>query len=159
MITKIGVVVNQLSPNQICYDIIKNTNDYLSRSDNVDVTLFWVNDGPRIIQPKFACMHIFEAYGFHGDVTIATSIQTASRIIDYPGPNRGKLLYWIYDIDYLRLPAQQRSWEGLSSVYLNNKLKLVSRSETHSEIINSVWRTPSGVMESFDIEKVLELIK
>lgn len=151
-IKKIGLVVSQLSANQLSYQLIHSTNKLLSQRDDTDVSLFWINDGHRPVKPNFACMPLFECFAYTG-ITIATSIHTASRILTYPGPNRHPWLYWYcYDLDWLRLPAQQRQFESLATLYNHPKIRLIARSEEHAEILTSVWKPPIGVVPDCNVE-------
>lgn len=157
-ITKLGFVVSNIGPTQICYDIIKQSNDYLSHSDDVDVCLFWISDGPKPLQPKFACMPLIEAYAFNGHI-IATDIHTLSRVMDYPGPNRNnRILFYDYNLDYLRIPQQMRNWDQFNVLYNNDKVDLIARSEAHAEILHSIFRPVKGVVENCDISKLKDLI-
>lgn len=155
---KIGWVVSRLGPDQLCYDIIRSSNEYLQSKDDVDISLFWIQDGPRIIQPRFACMSLYELYGYPG-VTIATSLHTLSRALDYPGPNRhSKIYFYDYNLDYLRLPQQMRNWEQLNTLYCHPKVEVIVRSEDHANIIKSVFRSVVGIVPDANIEKIRDII-
>ncbi len=155
-IKKLGFVVNHLSINQISYELISSANKMLSHRDDVDVSIFWSSDGPRVVKPNFACYCLYEVFGFTGH-TVATSLQTASRILSYPGPNQHKMYYYMMDLDWLRLPNKQ--FEQLRDVYLSPKLNLIARSQDHFNIISSVWKKPLGIVEDANVEGFAELIK
>ena len=155
-IKRIGFVVSQLGVNQLSYDIINSSNEYLSRNDDVDISLYWVNDGPRVLQPAFACFCLYELYGFSGH-TICTSLHTLSRALAYPGPNRNPYIYYMsYEMDYLRLP--QRNWESINQLLNHPKVKIIVRSEAHYDIYKSTWREPTGIVPDCNIEKLKAII-
>lgn len=157
-IKKLGFVVSALGPSQVCYDIIKSANDYLSVADDVDICLFWVVDGPRPVQPRFACMNIIEAYAYDGNI-IATNLHTLSRVMSYPGPNRsGNIWFYDYNLDYTKIPAQGRSWEGFKDLYNNPKVELIARSASHSEILTSVFRSPKAIVENCNVSEFSRII-
>jgi hypothetical protein len=155
-VKKIGVVFNQVGPNQLYYQFALQANRLLSQRDDVDISGYWINDGPRTVQPNFALMPLFEAYAFHG-ITVATSLNTCARVLEYPGPNRYKCIYfYCFDLDWLRL--QQKQYEQISSIYMHQKVQLIARSEDHAKIIESVWRRPFAVMENFDLSKIVDIL-
>lgn len=154
-VKKLGFVVPHLTVNQLSYQLISSANRVLLARDDLDVILFWVNDGLKIVKPLFSTMCIFESYGYDG-ITIATNLSTASRILDYPGPNRNKLYYYVYDLDWLRIP--QRQYESLASIYMNPKINLIARSKSHFDIIKSVWKEPIGIVEGADAQEFVKLL-
>lgn len=157
-IKKIGWFVSHMGPSQLNYDIIRSSNEYLSHNDDIDISLYWVQDGHRIIEPRFAMMPMFEIYGFPGAV-IATSLHTLSRVLDYPGPARhGKVYLYDYNLDYLRLPPQMRQWEQLNSLYCNPKVEVIARSEDHANIIKSIFRPVVGIVPDANVAKLQEII-
>lgn len=157
-IKKIGWVISAMQPGQLQYDIIRSSNEYLSSNDDVDISLFWIQDGPRVIQPNFACFSLFELYGYPG-VAISTSLHCLSRTLDYPGPARaGKVYFYDYNLDYLRLPPQMKQWEQLNSLYNDHKVEIIVRSQDHYNIISSVFKKPIGIVENCNIEKLKEII-
>jgi hypothetical protein len=156
-IKKLGFVISHLTVNQLSYQLISNANRLLGERDDVDVSIFFANDGPRVVQPRFACYCLFEAFGYNGH-TIATSIQTASRVLSYPGPNRNQLWWYMWDLDWLRLPAESRQYEQLAQLYMNPKFNLVVRSADHFNIVKSVWREPASIIEDANIEEFAQLV-
>jgi hypothetical protein len=157
-IKKIGFLVSQLGPSQLCYDIIKNSNDYLANADDVDICLFWISDGHKPLEANFACMPLIEAYGYNGNI-IVTDLHSLSRVMSYPGPNRAsKIWFYDYNLDYTKIPAQMRSWEGLSQLYYHPKVELIARSQSHAEILNSVFREPKAIVENCNVSELCRII-
>lgn len=157
-IKKIGFVVGRLGPSQLCYDIIRSSNNYLSINDDVDICLFWVLDGPKPAQPRFSCMPIIECFAYPGNV-IATDLHTLSRTLSYPGPHRNRFIYFYdYNLDYTKIPHQMRKWDELNSLYNHQKVQLIARSENHAEILTAAFKKPIGIVEDYNIEKFKEII-
>lgn len=158
-IKKIGWVVSSLTPGQLQYDILRSSNEYLQSRDDLDISLYFVQDGPRVIQPRFACMNLFELYGFPG-VAICTSLHTLARTLDYPGPQRNnqKIFFYDYNLDYLRMPQQMRQWEQLNGLYCHPKVEIISRSDSHADILKSVFKPVAGICPDANIVKLKEII-
>jgi len=154
-VKKLGLVTSHLTVNQLSYQFISSANRLLVERDDVDISLFFVNDGPRIVKPSFSCMCLFEAYAYDG-VTVATSLSTAARILDYPGPNRNPIYLYCMDLDYLRM--QNRQYEALASVYMNPKIHLIARSKSHYDILSSVFKQPVGIVEGCEAKEFIELL-
>lgn len=156
---KLGFVLSQVSVNQLTYEFIHASNKYLRVNDDVDICGFWVNDGPRPIQNTFAMMPLIDCYAWSGH-TIATSLHTLSRILSYPGVNRkDRIYYYAYDMDHLRLPGNMRSWDGLQQLIFHPKVDIVVRSEDAFNIIKSTLKTPTAIIDGFDINGFKKLIE
>lgn len=155
---KIGWFVSSMNPGQLQYDIIHSSNEYMQNNDDVDISLYYVQDGPRVIQPRFACMNIFELYGFTG-IVVCTSLHTLSRCLDYPGPNQQSWIYFYdYNLDYLRIPAKMRNWEQLNSLYCHPKVKIIARSNEHADILKSIFQPVIGILPDANVAKLQEII-
>ena len=155
-ILKLGFIVNNLGPNQLSYQLVNSANEYLRSKDDTDISIFYHQLNPIPYRPSFGVFGLFEAYNYNGYV-IATNLYSASRMLSWPGPNRHKMFFYCYDLDYLRFP--QKQWESLAQIYLNPKLHLIARSHFHSEILSLAWKPPVGIVEDCNFSKFVELIK
>lgn len=158
-IFKLGFVTSQMGPSQVCYDIIKSSNEYLASQDDVDISLYWISDGPRVIEPRFACFPLIETFAFPGH-TVCTNLHTLSRVLSYPGPNRSKYIYLMdYNLDYNKIPPQGRSWEQLNGLYNHPKVKVIVRSESHADILSStLLNYRPNIVSDCNIGKLKEFI-
>lgn len=155
-IKKLGFVVHSLNPGQLPYQLITSSNELLRTRDDIDISLFYCFNSVICVEPKFALYGLIDCFSFDGH-TVATSIQTASRLLDYPGPRRaGKLYYFCNDLCWIRL--QPKQYEQLSQIYLNKDIELIARSQHHFDIIKSVWKEPIGVVENANVARFTELI-
>lgn len=100
-------------------------------------------------------MHSSEAYGFDG-ILIATSFKTLKSALTFPSPTKKYLYAW--DIDWLRM--RQKQFEDLFYVYSDKNVELICRSKEHAELFENCWNKKcKAIIEDFDIDKILEVIK
>lgn len=148
---KLGIVLNNLGPSQLAYNLIKS-GDELVDSQSADLTLFFYEISPVCGLPLFAIMNLSEAYNYKG-IVIATDLNSASRIQEFPGPS--KKFYYVWDLEYLRLP--QRNYEELCGVY--KKLPLIVRSKQHEHFIGKIWGgNVVGVCENANVNELWSIV-
>ena len=151
-LTKIGFVVESLGPNQLAYQLIRSANQLLMERDDFDIILYYRNLSPLVMKPNFAIMNMYEAFRPDSPL-VATDLNTATRILDYFTLDR---YFYIWDLEHTKM---NRSYEDFAQIYQNPKLKLITRSKQHFDIIQLTWGiTPIGIVEDARIEKFLELI-
>jgi hypothetical protein len=47
-------------------------------------------------------------------------------------------------------------YEQIKNIYLNNRIKLVARSETHSKAISDAWNINPKIAYNFDIDQIIK---
>lgn len=156
-IRKLGVICEDLGPNQLAYQLITSANTLLEETDDYDVCLFYRNFLPPVKNANFGTFTVYEAFSYDG-VMIATDLHSANAMVKWPGPNRKKMYFYIQDLEWIRL-RNQMQYEQLAQVYMNPKLNLIARSEDHKNILESVWRPVSAVVEDGDIRRFVEVVE
>lgn len=155
-IKKIGLLVDQLQPTQLLYQFVMTANKFLMKNDWADFCIFYRNWGGLFVQPNFGTFTAAEAFNYNG-FTIATDLNGAQQILRWPGPNRHKLYYYMNDLEWLSM-RDKFPYEVLANIYLNPKLNLICRSQTHADITKAVWKEPAFVIEGGDAAKFAELL-
>lgn len=148
---KLGIIVNNLGPNQLAYYLINTGNKFVNDGEK-DLTLFFHDLMPECANPLFGIMNLAEVYSYNGPV-VATNINNASRLLEYPGPS--KKVFYVWDLEWLRMPNKQ--YEQLNDVY--GKIPLIARSKRHYDILSNAWQQPIGIVEDADVNKLYELAK
>lgn len=155
-IKRIGFLFKDLAPNQLVYQVIKSGNELLKTTDHYDLCVFYRNFSVSVLEANFATMTAYEAFNYSG-IMVATDLQSASNIVKWPGPNQNKMYFYVNDLEWIRF-RDRMPYEDLANIYMNPKLNLIARSDTHKEIIESVWRPVTAVVENgnvFDFVKVV----
>lgn len=148
---KIGVLLNNLGPSQLAYYLIKNGNTFVENGTN-DLVAFFYEIAPECMRPNFAIMNLSEAYNYNG-ILIATDVNSASRIIEFPGTvNR---FFYVWDLEWVRFSKKQ--FEDMSVVYNNDRLPLIARSQTHYNLLKRIWKEPIGICEDANIEQLYKI--
>jgi len=148
---KLGLMVNNLGPNQLAYSACRNFNTL--QDTNVDGVLFFVEKQRRCMPTNFAVMQLFEAYEFTGSL-IATDINTAGKLIRFPSTD--KKFFYVWDLEWIRM-GNQKSYEQLRSIYGNPELKLLARSALHAKAISDVWDKPCEVVEDCNVKELIRI--
>lgn len=154
-LVKFGLLVNDLGINQLCYQFIRNYNNYLLEKDDVDAILYYRNLGlfPGV-QPHFAIMNMYEAYR-NNDVLIGTDLNGANRILEWFTPSR---YFYVWDLEWFHIP--QKSFEQLSGIYNNPNLKILARSDQHAKILELSWGSKiAGIVHDTNIEDFAKIIR
>lgn len=151
---RLGVALRSFSTNQVACDFVENANRFLKEFYKADIVGFFEEEGYFTLEPKFACMHLNELWGFHYPV-VATSLNTASDLIKNPSPT--KKLFYVYDLEWISF--EQKDFVRLAEVYRHSDLEIICRSESHKKIFENCWnRSVKHIIDKFDIDKLLKVI-
>ncbi len=137
---KLGILVDNLAASQKSFALLSNPNP---------ATIFVKEIGP-ICYPSskmISCWH--DAWSFSGSI-MATSLDSARFILDMPAD---KLYYYIWDLEWLRGGITQ-NYIATLMLLQNEKLNLITRSTSHSQMIENYCNRPSLVIENFEYEKL-----
>lgn len=153
---KLGILLNNLGPNQLAYSSIRSNNLFVDDAPKIDCILFYENYVRPCLPMNFASMQVFEAYGYNGTL-IATSLSTAHKALRcYASKNK---FFYVWDLEWLRL-QQFKQFRDMHNVYGNSNLKLIARSESHKTVIEDSWNTKvAGIVDNFDMRQMIEVIK
>jgi len=146
-----GVITYSLDPSQQGIMIAKALNDHIATHTNLCPIVFYRDYYQSLITPLFPMMQEVEAWQFTGPV-IATSLESAKRLLKYPSPSK-KFLYvlnleWTYE--------QNANYDELSSIYAN--INLIARSQDHFNLLKNTWATPVGIAEDFNCQQIMGII-
>lgn len=148
----LAVAVNHLGPSHLAYSLIRNLNE-LSKKYYGIIALY-ENLVPPCFDMQFPRQQIFDGYGFKGDI-IATSLNTAHKLITFPSLGRKFLYCW--DLEWLRIP--NKKYNDLYSIYGNKEITLIARNTEHQKIISDCWNVDvPHILNDFnhkDIEQLL----
>ena len=148
-----GIVVDSLGISQLSAQLTKQLNQIESLEEYWDIILFYHTYDRIIIPPKFAMMQEEELWGFDAPV-IATSLETADRLLKCPRPT--KKFFYVWDLEWC---FYTHDIDYTSQVYCNPDIQLIARSQSHFETIKTCWREPVAVIEDFNYEEITSLIK
>jgi len=151
MVKQFGVITYALDVSQQGLMITHNLNILVK--DNVDPIVFYREYFPLPITPLFAMMQELEVYGFFHPI-IATSFETANRLLHTPGPT--KKFFYVMDLEWLYMGTLV--YEQLVNVYANEDIELIARSEEHFKLLTDCWKKPIAIIENFNYKDIRSLI-
>lgn len=142
---KLGILVNSMSFGQMSVFL----SDALNQTRDVAGTVFFENQGSPNYICNFAMMDLSYAWDFNAPL-IATSMSTASKLVDMP--TNHQRYFYVWDLEWVRL--SKKNYQQLQSVYGNKKLKLFARSEDHRAAIKNAWNRDSIIVDDFDMDTI-----
>ncbi len=153
---KLGVMLANLGPSQLSYNLVRRANALVSRDATMDVTAFIESQSSNPLPAAFAQMPIYEAWGYTGTL-VATSVSTAGKLLKCMRPAAS--FFYVWDLEWVR-PFHGRTYRELAEIYRNPRLTLLARSASHQRIISEAWNRPvAGVVEDLNLEVLFEHIK
>lgn len=153
---QLGILLNNLGPNQLAYLAIRNNNLFTDIRPDLECILFYENFfKPCLPAINVASMHISEAWSYKGAL-LATSLSTAEKMLSFPG-SRNKFFY-VWDLEWLRY--QQKHFRRFQNVYGNSQLKLIARSHEHSRLLRNCWNVNHvPVVDDLNMTGLLKVIE
>ncbi len=146
---KLGILLNNLGPNQLAYNVIK-TGNFIKDSDYI---VFYENFLKPCIPANFATMQLFEAWGYDGTM-IATNLSSAAQLITFPLAKQK--YFYVWDLEWLRM--KEKAFRPLCNIYRSG-LTLLARSETHKKVIEDCWNVKvAAVLDDFNVDQLKEIV-
>ena len=143
--------MGDLGPSQNCFYLIKEFNKAATSKD-VSVSAFYNKPMMPVTQPHFSCRNISFLSGYNG-VAIATSILSADTLLK--SHNNSKKYLYLWDIEWLLRPV---NFTAACGVLLDDRLKLIARSESHATVINHFCNKQlSGIVDNWNIDELLKV--
>lgn len=141
MVNKIGILIDHLdASDKLIYLGAKAAYSGVE----TDIVVFYMNISNLSMQIPIAFMEQSECFSFDGTV-IATSIETAERLLTFPGPT--KKLFYVWNMEWINNP---QPYSRFVNVYNNPSIDLVARSSRDAAILTEIWKPPVDVVENFD---------
>ncbi len=151
---KLGLGVSDFGANQLAYELISNSNNFLSKNYKTDIIGFYENLSKYSVNPNFACMHAVELWGYDGPV-IACNLNMANDIIKIP--TIPKKYFYIWDLEWIFL--EDKEYSRLKDIYSNPELTLITRNQDYVHIIEKVWNVKvPHIVENFNLDKIASII-
>jgi hypothetical protein len=152
---KIGIMLDNVGPNQLAHYIINSGNKFLEKnSRRSDLIMFIHNVVSPCAHINFSVMNVSEAYDFDGFL-VATSLHTAAKLAKTPGTK--KKFFYVWDLEWLR--PYGRNFEGVSALYKHPQIELIARSQPHKDLIELSWKPTIGIVEDGRVEQFYKLFE
>ena len=148
-----GIVVDALGVSQLAVQLTQELNKIDEMDEYHDVILFYHEYDRIVIPPLFGMMQEQELWGFDAPV-LATSLETADRILRCPGPT--KRLFYVWELEWI---IAKHDIDYTSQIYCNPRIELIARSQEHYNTIKSCWREPAHIIEDFNHEEIITVLK
>ena len=148
----IAAVVNDMGPSQKSFYMIKEFNK-AAQNVSLSVTAFFNQTALPVTRPLFCCQNIAFFSGYHGHA-ICTTLSEAEMVLK-SNNNSTKYLY-LWDMDWLIQPVH---FMTAANVMRDERLKIISRSESHSQIIeNFCNKSPIAIVDNWNLNQLCEVI-
>ena len=149
---KVNILVDHLGSCQLSYYLIKCVNQLVG--EGYSVIVFYDKMSRHVLRPAFPTMQMVECWAQPG-ITIATSMNTAINLIDFPGPQHK--LYYVYDMEWMR--GAQRMWGAFHDLFTHPELKLIARTPEYATIIENAFnKKPEYTMDNFNPSSMKDIL-
>ena len=156
---KLGFLVDNLGASQLGYYISRNVGDYLENNPQDSITCYYENFEVKCAQTNFATMNIIEGWDQNGTM-IATSEQTAKKLLNFVGTNEKFFYVWDLGLFY-ELVAGRKYLKtfDMQNIFFEEDLTLICRNNLHAQLIeNNFNRKVIYTVDNFDIDKIMEIV-
>lgn len=147
---RIGVWLTHMGPSQLALDFINSTNKLIKDNVPADVIGFVQNIIKSPIHPLMAVLPGSEIFEFPG-VGVACDLELANRLLSMPGP-RPKYFY-DHSLAWTHIPNKLA--DTLISIYQDDRLNLLCRSQYHKDIIRQTWGRDAIVIDQSNLAQEL----
>ena len=149
---KVNFLVEDIGASQLSYHLVKCGNSLVTLG--YQVIVFYDKITRHVLRPSFPTMQRLEGWAQAG-ITIATSIPSATDILDFPGPQHK--LFYVWDLEWMRAP--QRVWGVMYDLFNHPDLQLIARTDEHAKAIHNAFdKTPEFVVDNFDVEGIQKVL-
>jgi len=150
----LNVLMHNVEPSQLSFFSIVELNKIVESKGSISPIIYQETPSSPCVNMLFPTMQIAEAWAQKG-VGIATSLSTASKLLSLPCMERK--LFYVWDLTWLRHP---KHYEYHASIYTNQHLELIARSESHAKLITNCFnRDVKHILRDFNHEELLEILK
>ena len=151
---KLGIILNDMSANQLAYYVISNINKELKKGGKDDYVLFFENASSVVLPPVCACMNSSEIWNFDG-VLISTTVSNTMASIKAVTPK--KKYFYVWDLEWSR--RNGNDFESLIGAYTHPEISLISRGHDHKKAIENYCNTKvKGTVSNFNIKELMGII-
>jgi len=155
MLDNLSILVDNLGAGQLALQLGNSINEFVSKNHELDIIVFYDHMHRQCIMPNFTIMQMAEAWCQAGPA-IATSIATAIKLVDFPGPDLK--MFYVWDLEWMRGP--QRVWGIFEDVFTHEDLVLIARCEEHKKVIDQCFNVNVPyIVEDASIPQFIEALR
>jgi len=148
MVSKFAIVLNNYGQNQLAYDTLGSSSEFLRQSNKVDLTLFYETPAPLRSSPITALMNLYEAWGYDGTI-VTTSISSAFKVLGMPGSN--KRYFYVYHPEWIHNSSIFEPYYKVA----NSNIDIITRTTEHSKLFeNNFNKKPVFTLEQMNVEEL-----
>jgi len=146
----IGIIVDEVFGSSQHYFMFKTLNE-LSATDDCYLFTNKVNSLP--MNNKFAIMQQLEAL-HHPGILISTSLFSTQILAN--SLTASKKYFYIWQLDWMNMNGLLN--KQLDRVLYNDEIELISRSNSHANVLSQICKKPCGVVYNWDKERLKTVI-
>lgn len=146
----IGIVVDSIDTDLKSYIMFRELNR-LSETQNCFVFTNEIRGLP--LQNKFAILQQVQAMS-HSGVLIATNIMNAQIVSNSLTPS--KKYFYVWDLEWNKLSSFQS--KQLTRIFYNDDIELISRSKSHSNILEKLFKKPESIVHNWNHKELLKAV-
>ena len=149
----IAAVVNDLSPSQKSFYLIKTFNKFIEDA-SISPSVFHSRSCNPVIQPLFSCRQTSNLGSYNG-VVISTSLEDAELTLRTSN-NTEKFLY-VWDLSWIYTPIR---FSQAMQTLRDDNLTIIARSASHANVIENFCNKPvTHILEDWEPKKLLNITR
>jgi hypothetical protein len=149
---KVGFLAYTAGTSQLGTQLMKGCNN-LAESKEASVSVFIREFDKLVVQPQFPLYQCVHAWDYKG-VLISTDFDTTMILKTTYAAK--KKLHYVWNLDWL---FNRKFMEEYRSVYCDDSIDLIARSQEHYDIIKGLWKEPTDIIEDFNYEDIIKTVK
>lgn len=146
----IGIIVDNVINSPQMYVLFRELNK-LAKEQDCYLFANVVESLP--MNHNFAILQQIEAL-HHKGVLIATSMLNAQVVANSLTPS--SKYYYVWGPEWKNL--NQFGSQQLKNIYYNGEMKLIARSESHFQLLSSLFQTPHGVVYNWNVDQLKRVV-
>tara|TARA_R110002167_G_scaffold366353_1_gene595117 strand:- start:12918 stop:13382 length:465 start_codon:yes stop_codon:yes gene_type:complete len=148
----IAVIVNDLSPSQKTFYLVKAMNGMLDSFD-LSPTVFQSRSCKPVLQTLFPCKMTAGLGAYHG-VVISTTVEDAE--LSLKASNNTKCFLYLWELSWINTPMR---FKAVMKILQDDRLNIIARSESHSSVIeNFCNKTPVAILEDWEPNELSRIV-
>lgn len=132
---QLGIIVDNIVNNSYYYSMFKNLN--ILSDMGMQCYVFANSTVELPIENRFAILQQIEAF-HHSDILVATSLINAQAM--RKNLMAKKKYYYVWYPEWTNLTSFY--YTSLELLYMNDSIELISRSQSHAELLESLFKKP-----------------
>ena len=98
----------------------------------------------------FTILTMYDLWNSNAKYYISTCLNTTINLLS--SPKIEEIFFYVWDLEWTRF---EYDYLNIKNIYLNDRVKLIARSDDHAKTINSAWNIFPSIAYDFNINDII----